>query len=892
MNSFVHLHVHSHYSLLEATSSISCLVVKAIKLGMPAIALTDHGNMFGIKEFYNYTKKRNGRIHSKLRDFEKLLQTENLSEIKSGQTKAEIAVCQQQIIKPIFGCEVCVTDNRRKLNSEKEEIDTYHLVLLAKNKKGYENLCKLVSISSMKGQNASRCINIKFLVKYSEGLIACFAGFEGEINKKIEIGNLLEAEKAILWYKQVFGDDFYIELQRHYSDKPNADNKAYYKQMVQGTLLLELAQKTNTKIVATNDVHFVNEEDGEVHVKFICLHSDKDLDDPSRMRYTQQEWLKSAEEMCQIFADLPEAIANTVEITNKVEFYDIDSELKLPKFQLPDSFGTEDKCRSLFTGNVLWTEFKDGNTYLHTYEKLARQRLESDYLSDLITEGGKFRYGGEFNAEQLNRIVFETNVIHRMGHAAYLLIVQEIVSAARKLNVYVGPGCGTVAGSLVAYCLRITNIDPLKQDLMFERFMPPDRYTMPNIELDFDEEGRKLIISWLETRYGKERVARIIGFGSMDTKSSIRDMSRVHGVPQHEADRLIKLIPEEFPKEADGYSPRVNIPNCIKRIPELRDALYSEHKCLSDSLKYAEKLEGTVRCTEVSRSGVVVCDEDLINRVPLCNAIDKETKEEILVTQYERASIEEVGLVALDIWGLKHLSILKEIVFLIKKQKSIDFDIDTIPMDDSKTYQLLSKGSNRGTFQFLSLKVQKELQNLQPTQFEELIAMYVICRSGLEQQLSSFINRKNGVEKIEYPFPEMEKVLKNSYGILLYQEQMMMLSRLLAGFTVGESLDLWRAMGKQLHDKKAALKVLFIRGCEKNGFGPRPKLEQIWNDWAVNAKYNCLKSYATCSAWIIYQTAYMEAHYPEEFKAAMSTYNRENQPAVGMCIDEYKYHLS
>ena len=859
---------------------------------MPAIALTDHGNMFGIKEFYNYTKKRNNRTNSRLRDFEKLLQTEQLSEIKIGQIKAEIAVCQQQIIKPILGCEVCVTDSRRKMNSEKEESDAYHLVLLAKNKKGYENLCKLVSLSSMKGLNASRCINLKFLEKYSEGLIACSAGFEGEINKKIEIGNLLEAEKAILWYKQVFGDDFYIELQRHYSDKPNADNKTYYQQMVQGTLLLELAQKTNTKIVATNDVHFVNEEDGEVHDKFICLHSYKDLDDPSRMRYTQQEWLKSAEEMCQIFADLPEAIANTVEIANKVEFYDIDSELKLPKFQLPDSFGTEEKCCSLFTGNVLWTEFKDGNAYLHTYEKLARQRIESDYLSDLITEGGKFRYGGKFNAEQLNRIVFETNVIHRMGHAAYLLIVHEIVSAARNLNVYVGPGCGTVAGSLVAYCLRITNIDPLKHGLMFERFMPPDRYTMPNIELDFDEAGRKLIISWLEKRYGKERVARIIDFGIMDPKSSIREMARVHGVPQHEADRLIELIPEKLPEYPDGMRPKVNISNCIRHIPEFNAARNSDNKALSDSLKYAEMLEGTVRCAEVSRSGVVVCDEDLINRVPLCSAIDKDTKEEVLVAQYERSYIDEIGLVAFDIWGLKHLSILKETVLLIKKQKASDFDIDTIPMEDSKTYQLLSKGSNTGTFHFLSLKMQKELQNLQPTQFEDLVAMYVLCRPGLEQQLSSFINRKNGVEKIEYPFPEMEKVLKNSYGIILYQEQMMMLSRLLAGFTADESLDLWRAMGKQLLDKKAALKVQFIRGCEKNGFGPRPKLEQIWNDWAVNAKYNCLKSYATCSAWIIYQTAYLEAHYLDEFKAAMSTYSRENHPAVGMCIDEYKYQIS
>ncbi len=891
MNSFVHLHVHSHYSLLDGLSTIPGLVDKAIKLGMPAIALTDHGNMFGIKEFYNYTKKRNERIKSRLLDFENRLEFEKLSEIKITQIKDEIALCQQQIIKPILGCEVYVACRGHKLISGKEEGVGYHLVLLAKNKKGYENLCKLVSHGWRKGLSASPCIDHELLEKYSEGLIACSAGLEGEINKIIENEILDEAEKAILWYKRVFGDDFYIELQRHNSDKLDGDNKTYHQQMMQGKLLVKLAQKTNTKMVATNDVHFVEKEHGEAHDSFICLSSDTVLDASNRIRYTQQEWLKSAEEMHQIFADLPEAIANAVEIANKVEFYDLDAEVELPKIHLPVSFGTEEKCYSPFAEHLLFTEFKDGYSYLNTHEKLDRQRLESDYLIHLIMEGGKFRYGGKFNDEQLNRITFETNVIKMMGQSAYFLIIHEIVLAARNMNVYVGPGCGSVAGSLVAYCLRITNIDPLKHDLLFERFMPPDRYTMPNIELDFDEEGRGKVLCWLEKRCGKERVARIIGCRKMDIKTSIRDMARVHGVPQHEAERLIKLIPDKLPKTVDGRYTKLNIPNCIKYIPELKAARNSVDKSLSDTLKCAEMLDGTVRCTDVSRSGVVICDEDLINQVPLCNAIDKETKEEILVTQYERSYIDEIGLVAFDIWGLKHLSILKETGFLIKKQKASDFDIDTIPMDDSKTYQLLSKGSNTGTFQFLSLKVQKELPNLQSTQFEEMIAMYVLCRPGLEQQLSSFINRKNGIEKIEYPFPEMEKVLKNSYGIILYQEQMMKLSRLLAGFTAAESLDLWRAMGKQLHDKKAAIKVQFIRGCEKNGFGPRPKLEQIWNDWAVNAKYNSLKSYATCSAWIIYQTAYLEAHYPDEFKAAMSTYNRENQPAVGMCIDEYKYQI-
>lgn len=592
--------------------------------------------------------------------------------------------------------------------------------------------------------------------------------------------------------------------------------------------------------------------------------------------------------MHQIFADLPEAIANAVEIANKVEFYDLDAEVELPKIHLPVSFGTEEKCYSPFAEHLLFTEFKDGYSYLNTHEKLDRQRLESDYLIHLIMEGGKFRYGGKFNDEQLNRITFETNVIKMMGQSAYFLIIHEIVSAARNMNVYVGPGCGSAAGSLVAYCLGITNIDPLKHDLLFERFMHPDRYSMPNIGLDFDEEGRKLIISWLEKRYGKERVARVITFWEMGIKSTMNDMARIHGVPQNEVDRLTQLIPEKLPETVDGRYPKVNITNCIKYIPEFRNARNSDNKALSDSLKSAEMLEGTVRCAEISPFEVVIGPEDLINRVPLFTAIDKDTNEEVLVTQYERSHLDEIGLVVFDIWGLKNLSVIKQTVSNIKMSKGIDLDIEAIPMDDITSYQLISKGLSTSKFQFESEEMQKQLQALQPSRFEDLVAMFAMCRPGLEQQIPSFINRKHGREKIDYPFPEMEKVLQNTYGITLYQEQAMMLSRLLAGFTVGESTEMRIAMGRQLHDKKKALKALFIGGCEKNGFGPRAKVEQIWNDWAENAKYAFSKSHATCSAWIIYQTAFLELHYPEEFKAAMSTYKIENNPEFGMCIDKYK----
>ncbi len=888
MSSFVHLHVHSHYSVLDGMSSISGLVDKASKSGMHAVALTDHGNMFGIKEFFNYTKKKNGKVKSQISDLQKQLKAEGLSEDEKQNILKEIEEAKHKLFKPIIGCEAYVARRGRQSKEGTEDRSGYHLVLLAKNKKGYQNLCKLVSMSWIEGMYYRPRIDHEILEKYSEGLIASSACLGGEIHKKIEKGDLEEAEKSILWYKRVFGDDYYIELQRHKTDKPNADYECYDKQMRQNAELIKLAQKTNTKLVATNDVHFVEEEHGEAHERLICLSTGKDLEDPTRMRYTKQEWLKSPDEMWQIFADIPEALENSVEIANKIEFFDIDSGAMMPVFPIPESFATEEQYRSRFTEEMLREEFGAGFDRLGGYEKAVRVKLEADYLAKLAYEGAAKRYGSKLTAEQKERIDFELYVMKTMGFPGYFLIVQDFIRAARDMKVSVGPGRGSAAGSVVAYCLRITDIDPLKYDLLFERFLNPDRISMPDIDIDFDDDGRGQVLRWVTEKYGKERVAHIITYGTMATKSSIKDVARVQRLPLSEADRLTKLIPDKFPEGADGKAPKVNIANCLKYVPELQQARNSSDQNLSSTLRYAEMLEGTVRQTGVHACGVIIGADDLTNLVPLSTAMDKEANEEMLVTQYEGSVIEEIGLIKMDFLGLKTLSIIKEALSNIKKSKGIDLDIDSIPIDDKKTYELFSKGLTVGTFQFESAGMQKHLINLQPTQFEDLIAMNALYRPGPMQYIPQFVNRKHGREKIEYPFPIMENRLKDTYGITVYQEQVMLLSRDLAGFTRGQSDELRKAMGKKLVDKMEALKVKFMEGCEKNGFGPKAKLEQIWSDWAEFAKYAFNKSHATCYSWIAYQTAYLKAHYPAEFMAANLTRNKDDITEVGKFMDECK----
>ncbi len=889
MNTFVHLHVHSHYSVLDGMSSIEGLVDKAAKNGMNAVALTDHGCMFGIKDFFNYTKKKNAKVKDQIKELNKQLSAEGISDDEKTEIQKQIEETNNKLFKPIIGCETYVARRGRFMKDGQEDRSGYHLVLLAKNKKGYQNLCKLVSLGYIDGMYYRPRIDHEILEKYSEGLIASSACLGGEIHKKVENGNLDEAEKSVLWYKRVFGDDYYIELQRHKTDKPNADYECYEKQMRQNAELIKLAKKTHTNLVVTNDVHFVEEEHGEAHERLICLSTGKDLDDPNRMRYTKQEWLKSPEQMWQIFADVPEALENTVKIAEKVEFYDIDSDALMPVFPIPEDFATEEQYRQKYDEKTLFEEFgKERFDLLGGYDKVVRVKLEADYLAKLTYEGSKHRYGDVLNDETRERIEFELKTMKEMGFPGYFLIVQDFIAAARKMKVSVGPGRGSAAGSVVAYCLRITDIDPLKYDLLFERFLNPDRISMPDIDIDFDDDGRGQVLRWVTEKYGKERVAHIITYGTMATKSSIKDVARVQRLPLSEADRLTKLIPDKFPEGADGKAPKVNISNCLKYIPELQAARNSSDQNLSSTLRYAEMLEGTVRQVGVHACGVIIGSDDLTNLVPLSTAIDKETNEEMLVTQYEGSVVEEIGLIKMDFLGLKTLSIIKEALSNIKKSTGIELDIDAIPIDDRKTYELFSKGMTVGTFQFESAGMQKHLINLQPTQFEDLIAMNALYRPGPMQYIPQFVNRKHGREKIEYAFPEMEKILKETHGITVYQEQVMILSRELAGFTRGQSDELRKAMGKKLKDKMATLRLKFMDGCEQKGFGPKAKLEQIWSDWEKFAEYAFNKSHATCYSWIAYQTAYLKAHYPAEFMAANLTRNKDDITEVGKFMDECK----
>lgn len=893
MAKFTHLHVHSHYSILDGMSTINGLVDKAIASGMYSLALTDHGNMFGIKEFFDYAEKKNKNIHSEVKKLRKQLsETEQQSERQEIQTK--ITETESTLFKPILGCEVYVARRTRFDKTIKEDGSGHHLVLLAKNKKGYHNLCKLVSLGWIDGFYYRPRIDKDILQQYSEGLIVSSACLGGEIHKKLEAGDYSTAKEAAQWFKDIFKEDYYIELQRHKTNVPGADTTVYEKQSSQNKDLIKIARELDIKLVATNDVHFVEAEHAEAHDRLICLSTGKDLDDPSRMRYTKQEWLKTPEEMEAIFSDVPEALENTQEIAGKVEFFSLDTAPIMPTFIIPEEFGTEEQYREKFSHEDLLAEFEPDETSkgriekLGGFDKIYRIKLESDYLRDLTMERAKYRYGENLNPEIQERIDFELETMRNMGFPGYFLIVQDLIQEARNMGVSVGPGRGSAAGSVVSYCLGITDIDPLKYDLLFERFLNPDRISLPDIDIDFDDEGRAKVMNWVTEKYGKERVAHIVTYGTMATKSSIKDVARVQKLPLDISNRLAKFVPNTFPEDKNGKAPSVNISNCVKFVPELREASESKDQNIATTIKYAEMLEGTVRQTGVHACGVIIGADDLTNFVPLATADDKETKEKILITQYEGSSVESVGLIKMDFLGLKTLTIIKEALKNIRKSKGIDIDIDKIPMDDELTYKLFSDGATVATFQFESAGMQKYLRELKPTKFEDLIAMNALYRPGPMQYIPQFIRRKHGKEPIDYPFPEMEKRLEETYGITVYQEQVMLLSRDLAGFTRGESDELRKAMGKKLVDKMAQFKTKFIDGATNRGFGPVEKLEKIWSDWAEFAKYAFNKSHATCYSWVAYQTAYLKAHYPAEFMAANLTNNLSNVDEISSLIADCK----
>ena len=851
--SFVHLHVHTQYSILDGQSAIGDLFARAKELEMPALAITDHGNMYGVKEFLKVATK-------------------------------------YPEIKPIIGCEIYVTRHYDHKLKDKDHRGYYHLILLAKNYNGYKNLMKIVSTGHIEGKYYDKPrVSHEIVEQYSSDLVCCSACIAGEIPRAIIVGDMKAAEEAIMWHKRVFGADYYLEVQQHKTLIPGQSQEVYEHQMVANEGIYELAAKTGTKVVATNDVHFVRKEDGPAHDRLICLTTNANIDDPDRLRYTQEEYLKSEDEMLDMFYKHPETISNTLEVADKIEIFKVDKDPILPKFDLPEEF------------------LADIDTYLEKYkgiidegrcDKNGKERGEEfcrsvAYLCHLTYKGAHWRYGETLTNEQAERIEFELKTICKMGFPDYFLIVQDFIAAARSEGISVGPGRGSAAGSAVAYCLKITNIDPIKYDLLFERFLNPDRINMPDVDIDFDDDGRYRVFQYIEEKYGKEQISHVITYGTMAAKSAIKDVARVSRMSIDESNRLTKMVPDK-PFEAtvieDGkkvtkeFKPKLS--NCLK-YGELKDELENGNEQTKEVLTYAEKLEGCVRQTGVHACAMIIGRSNLTEYIPICVANDKLTGEEVWVSQYDGHYIEEVGMLKMDFLGLRTLSIIKECQANIKKRFGIEFDIEKIPIDDPETYALYSRGDTTSVFQFESPGMKEWLIKLQPTRFEDLIAMNALYRPGPMDYIPDFVERKQGRQPIVYDLPEMEGTLQDTYGITVYQEQVMLLSRKLADFTRGQADTLRKAMGKKLKDVLDGLKGLFIEGGTRNGH-PQETLEKIWADWEKFASYAFNKSHATCYAWVSYQTGWLKAHYPAEFQAANLTKNLSNMEEIKKIMDDCK----
>ena len=874
MEDFIHLHVHTNYSILDGQSKVTRLVDKAIADGMKGMAITDHGVMFGIKEFSDYCAKVNkGRK-------------------KNGE----------EPFKPIFGCEMYVA--RRTMHDKDKSMHDnsgYHLIVLAKNYKGYKNLIKLVSHAWVDGYYYRPRTDRAELEKYHEGLIVCSACIAGEIPNKIIHGDIDGAREACQWYHRVFGDDFYLELQRHEVKDPTilANREAFPLQQKANKVLLQFAKEYGIKVVCTNDCHFEDKETAEAHDHLLCLSTSEDLDDPKRMRYSKQEWFKTRQEMNDIFSDIPEALTNTLEVLDKVEPYSIDHGPIMPFFPIPESFGTEEEWEKKFTEEDLYKEFttdengenplspEEGQKVIERlggYEKIYRIKFEADYLAKLAYDGAKKLYGDPLSEEVTSHIKFELHVMKTMGFPGYFLIVQDFINAARQeLGVMVGPGRGSAAGSVVAYCLGITKIDPLKYDLLFERFLNPDRVNLPDIDTDFDDDGRGRVLQWVMDKYGHENCAHIITYGTMATKNSIKDVARVEKLPIAIANELCKAIPDRLP---DGM--KMNLANAIKCTPQLQDAEVSEDIRERNTIKYARMLEGTVRNTGIHACGFIICRNPIDDWVPVSTATDPDFPEKkVPVTQYDGHVIESTGLIKMDFLGLKTLSELKEACRVIRQTTGDIIDLDNIPIDDELTYQLYQKGQTIGTFQFESAGMQKYLRELHPTVFEDLIAMNALYRPGPMDYIPDFIKRKHDPSLVKYDIPCMEKYLKDTYGITVYQEQVMFLSRQLASFTRGESDALRKAMGKKKKAIVDQMKPKFIKQGQANGHDPQI-LEKIWSDWEKFASYAFNKSHATCYSWVAYQTAYLKAHYPAEYMAALMTRRFSQITEITKLMEECK----
>lgn len=870
---FVPLHVHTQYSVLDGLSNIEKLFQRAEELAMPALAITDHGNMYGVKEFYNVAKK-------------------------------------YPRIKPIFGCEMYVTRHFDHTLKDTQHNRYYHLILLAKNETGYHNLMKLVSLGHIKGFYYRPRIDHKLLEKYHEGLICTSACMAGEVPQKILSGDIEAAEKAIEWHKSIFGEDYYLEVMLHKSEVPGLSpavqatmNELYSNQKLYAEKIFELAAKHGVKVVATNNTHFVRKEDGPVHDRLICLTTNANVSDPMRgadgshgLRYTQQEYLKSEEEMYELFPTHPEAIANTLEIMNKVEPIEINRSYVLPQFDIPEDF------------------LKDIDTYLEKYKKIIdegrfdehrdkdgaiKERIpRSDdfchsvtYLCHLSYLGAEKRYGKNLSKDIVERIDFELGTISRMGFPDYFLIVQDFINWAKNNGISVGPGRGSAAGSCVAYCLRITNIDPLKYGLLFERFLNPDRISMPDIDVDFDDEGRYRVIQYVQNRYGKDHISHVVTFGTMAARGSLKDVARISGLPLSESERLSKMIPERLSltvKESgmDVEKP-LTLANCVKYLPEFRKEYESGEPLVKEVIDYAMRLEGTIRQTGIHACAMIIGRGNLTDYIPISLGTDKATGQEVWVSQYEGNLIEDVGMLKMDFLGLKTLSIIARCISLIKKRFGKDIDIEAIPIDDPKVYELYGRGETKSVFQFESDGMREWLMRLRPQRFEDLIAMNALYRPGPTEYIPDFVERKNDSSEIRYDLPVMEDILQETYGVTVYQEQVMRISQAVAGFSRGKADQLRKAMGKKKRDVLDGLKADFMEGALSKGY-EQGILEKIWSDWEAFAKYAFNKSHAASYAWVSYQTAWLKTHYPSEFQASNLTQQSSNMEEMTKIMADCK----
>lgn len=873
--SFVHLHVHTQYSILDGQSSIENLFNRAEELGMPGLAITDHGNMYGVKEFFKFAAKHPS-------------------------------------VKPIIGCEIYVSKGDHKV----KEKGYYHLILLAKNYNGYKNLMKIVSTGHIEGMYYKPRVSHEVIEKYHEDIICSSACMAGEIPRMILDGNIAGAEKAIEWHKRVFKDDYYLEVMLHKTEVPGLSLEVYEKEKEYDEVIFDLAEKHGVKVIATNDVHFVRKEDGPAHDRLICLTTNAYIDDIDRLRYTQQEYLKTEDEMAALFPDHPEVITNTLEICDKVENYTIDRGHVLPKFEIDKDFlddidtylekykGVIDAGRNDEKGNDRGEEF----------------RHSVAFLCHLCYKGAQERYGDVLDDVTADRLDFELKTISRMGFPDYFLIVQDYIAAARAQGISVGPGRGSAAGSAVAYCLGITNLDPIKYDLLFERFLNPERVSMPDIDVDFDDDGRYRVIQYVQDRYGVDHVSHVITFGTMAAKGAIKDVARISRLPLDESNRLTKMIPDkpitvtetsevelkegEEPDEGDkvvekdgkrfkivkkDVEKKATLKNCVKYIPELKNELENGSELVREVLKYALQLEGCIRQIGIHACAMIIGRGNLTDYIPITLGEDKATGQKVWVSQYEGSFIEDVGMLKMDFLGLRTLSIIKICLAEVKKRFGIDIDIEKIPIDDPKAYEIYSNGDTKSVFQFESPGMMEWLQKLHPERFEDLIAMNALYRPGPMDYIPSFVARKRGEEPITYDLPAMEEFLKETYGVTVYQEQVMLISQKVAGFSKGKADKLRKAMGKKKIDILQSLYGEFIEGGKKNGH-PEDVLKKIWKDWEKFASYAFNKSHATCYAWVSYQTGWLKAHYPSEFQAANLSMNKNNMTEIQAIMADCKKH--